>query len=236
LVLAAAGREALGTTNGVRCTMRRSTLVIAAMSLLAASRARAEMWPQTVPLESVGFERIASKDGVAVYQHRTATIIRLGADAVVDATPEHVEHVLLDYRGQVGKIGRLSESRILDCARGRLHVYQRLNLPIISDRDFNLAVKWGQLGDVRWISYSAVPSGTPARKGIVRLSHHEGSWQLKPVNGGRSTQVRFMVSVDMGGLLPRWLARSNSAKEMPVLFQQVKRMLRGPDRRIACSN
>jgi hypothetical protein len=223
-------------TNRARNAMRIITGIIAALPLLAAPGAYAEMWPQTVPLERVGYERIAARDGVIVYQHKTATIIRLGVDTVINAPPERVEQVLLDYRHQVGKIGRLSETRILKCSKQQLYVYQRLNLPVIDDRDYNLQVKWGQHGDVRWISYSAVPNGVAARKGIVRLSENDGSWQLRPIDGGRSTQLRFMVSMNMGGLLPRWLARSNCAREMPALIQQVRGMLREPERRIACSS
>lgn len=220
-------------------TRRPVALIAGIVTLLAAQSAMAERVqlnvPLGVPLTSRGYERIAHKHGVTVYQHKTADNIRLGTEGVLNAPPEQVAHALVDYERQRGKIGRLSEVRILGCRPGQLSVYQRLNLPVIDDRDFNLQVRWGRLGAGYWISYWAVPRGVAPREGVVRLSTHSGTWQLQPLPGGKATQVRFMVDIDMAGLLPKWMARSGSAKEMPILFQQVNRLLGEPDRRIACS-
>ena len=133
---------------------------------------------------------------------------------------------LLDYRGQVGKIARLSESKVLSRSGNSLLVYQRLNLPVISDRDFNLKVSWWRDGDTTWVAYRAIKRGLPPRDGVVRVSHHLGSWQLRPINNGRQTLVRFQVSIDLAGWLPRWMARSGSGKEVPELFVAIGDMIR----------
>lgn len=193
---------------------------------LAASAARAERVPFRVKLTDRNFEQIAQKKGVTVWQHKESSIIRLGAEGRFLAPPDVVARVLLDYPAQKGRIARVTESRVLARSAKDLFVYQHLNLPVISDRDFILHVRWGEEGDVRWIEFNArKDKGPKPRKGIVRVTKHEGSWQLRPISGGRGTFVRFMVMIDMSGWLPKWLARSGSGKEIPNLFEAVGRMV-----------
>jgi hypothetical protein len=209
-------------------------MLATALVIMVPSVGWAERTPQTIPLSKAGFERIAFRKGVAVYKHKTSDIIRLGADARIDAPVSDVLKAVLDYPGQVGKIARLSESRVLRRGKSWLLVYQRLNLPVISDRDFTLFVRWGKRGEVTWVEYrTALRHGPPPRSGVVRVTRHEGSWQLKPARSGRSTRARFQVLIDMGGWLPRWLARSGSGKELPELFVAIRKMVFRPDYRSA---
>jgi hypothetical protein len=106
-------------------------------------------------------------------------------------------------------------------------VYQRLDLPVISDRDFVLKVTWGKEGGKRWVRYRTVRGVGPApRDGVVRVKHHQGSWQLTPTRRGEATLVRFQVSIDLGGWLPKSLARSGSGDEVPELFHVLRDMVR----------
>lgn len=77
--------------------------------LLVPSSSRAEHAPVFRSFESRGFEQIARRHGVTVYKHRDSEIIRIGATARFHAPLARVQHALLDYRGQVGFIERLSE-------------------------------------------------------------------------------------------------------------------------------
>jgi Polyketide cyclase / dehydrase and lipid transport len=187
--------------------------------------AYAEQTPMSVALERKGFEQIAHRKGVKVFKHKYDNNIRLGADATINAPVAEVLKAVMNYEGQVGKIARLSESRVLRRGKGWLTVYQRLNLPVISDRDFTLKVRWGKRGDTTWVSYKALRRGPPERSGVVRVSYHEGSWQLRPIRGGQATRARFQVSIDMSGWLPSWLARSGSGKEVPELFTAIRKMV-----------
>jgi len=172
--------------------------------------------PLSVPLSAVGFTPISRAPDLTVYKDEEARIVRLAAEGWLPEPPEQVLKALLDYGRQVGRIDRLKESRVLARGPGWLRVYQRLGLPVISDRDFTLLVRWGRDGAVTWIAYRAVADGPPPQPGAVRVSEHEGSWQLKPWRSG--SFVRFQVMIDLGGSLPRWLARSGAGKELPRLF------------------
>lgn len=189
--------------------------------------AHAEWIPISNSLTPHGFERIAQRRGITVYKHARSAVIRLGAEGRIPYPPAEVERVLLDYRRQVGNIARLSEARVLKQGNRWLQVYQRLNLPVISDRDFTLHVTWGKSRQgLRWIRYrSSTAAGPAPRKGVVRVSDHRGSWQLKSMEGGRATWARFQVRIDLAGLLPRWLAKSGSGKEVPEVFFSLNKLL-----------
>ena len=214
--------------SGRQVLTRVLSLATAATALLPAATGAASpdaRIPLSVALASRGYKEIAFKKGVRVYKHKASKIIRLGADGIIAQPPAQVRAALLDYRNQIGVLERLSECRVLSRTKNNLWVYQRLNLPVISDRDFTLAVRWGGKQDSMWITYSAVRGlGPTPRKGVVRVKHHVGSWQLEASEGGRKTRARFQVSIDLAGWLPRWVARSGAGKELPQLFASIEKM------------
>lgn len=196
------------------------------LSLLLAHPAGARI-PLSTPLTHKGYDRIATKDGVNIYKHRRAKIIRLAAEGRFNAPPARVRQALLGYAHHAGTIKRVVESRILSQGDHWLLVYQRWDLPFISDRDFTMRVSWGEDGTILWTSFKNVPSeGPPARRGVVRLPLHRGSWQLKPILGGKATQARYELSLDLGGWIPRWLTRTSKDMEVPELFAAIRRMIR----------
>ena len=217
--------------------VRGLTLVVAAgVLLLASGPARAaELTPLDVPLASQGFALVGQAHGVKQYKHRTAKIVRLAAEGVIPAPVADVRQMVVDYRRQEGKVDRVGHSRILREGPGWLIVYQRLKLPIISDRDFTLRVTWGEGKGHQWVVFDAAPAeGPPPQRGVVRVTQHSGSWQLKPVEGGRATFARFQTRIDLGGSLPRVLARSGAGKELPTLFAEICRLVEARRRSRAC--
>ncbi|MCB9558757.1 MAG: hypothetical protein H6707_21750 [Deltaproteobacteria bacterium] len=199
------------------------------ISLTAWGKGPAVFAPITQPLTNAGFEQIANRDGIRVYKHRTATLIHLGAEAYLPYPPERVWRGLIDYRAHVSQMQRLSEARVLwqQAESQQLLVYQRLNLPVISDRDYVLHVRWGKRDDVLWVAYRVVQGFGPARvPGVVRVPQHEGVWQLRRAKDGRGSQVRYQMRIDLAGYLPRWLARSGAGKEVPELFEAICRIVR----------
>ena len=214
----------------------RRLVPLAAWLLVSAAPARAaELTPLGVSLESQGFALVGQAHGVKQYKHRTATIVRLAAEGVIPAPPADVREMVLDYRRQDGKVDRVSHSQVLRQGPGWLIVYQRLKLPVVSDRDFILRVTWGEARDSQWVVFDAANALGPApRRGVVRVTEHSGSWQLKAIEGGRSTWVRFQTRIDLGGSLPHWLARSGAGKELPTLFTNICRLVDPRKRSRAC--
>jgi len=189
-----------------------------------------EMIPMSVPLTSRGFEHIGRDYGVDVYQHRNSKIICIAGEGRIAAPPELVRRTLLDYERHPAMLDRVAVSRILNRAEHRMLVYQRLDLPLISDRDFNLQVRWGQHRRLHWIHYRSSPYGVSPQPGVVRVLHHRGSWQLMATPDGRSTFARYQSSIDLAGLLPSWMARSGAGDEVPELFVAIRKMVAAAER------
>ncbi|MBI5489765.1 MAG: hypothetical protein HY905_20695 [Deltaproteobacteria bacterium] len=188
-----------------------------------------ELTPMSRTLTSAGFAEIGTTDGVTAYQDEASEIIRVAAEGEFDSPPEKVLEALLAYDRQPGIVERVSESRVLERGENRIVVYQHLNLPVVSDRDYTLRVQWGKDGDTTWLVYKAVGDAGPAEKeGVVRVLDHEGSWQLQPIRDGAATKVRFQMHIDLAGSLPRWMARSGAADELPAMFESIRRLMATP--------
>lgn len=199
--------------------------VVIGLTLSPTADEQPEMIPMTVPLTSRGFERIDRDQGVDVYQHKGSEIIRIAAEGLIAAPPDKVRKTLLEYERHPANLDSVAVSRVLSRADHRLVVYQRLDLPLISDRDFNLLVSWGERDKLRWIHYQVSPRGIGPRPGVVRVPFHSGSWQLVPIRGGQASRARYQSSIDLAGMLPRWMARSSVGDEVPELFAAVRRMV-----------
>jgi hypothetical protein len=191
--------------------------------------------PPRIDLPRKGFELIANERGVAVYKNNSSDAIWIGAVGLIPVPPEQVYVALLEYERQVGKIGRVSEATVLSRGPNVLDVYERLNLPIISDRDFVLRVTHGEDVTRRWITYRAVSDRGPGpRGGIVRVVRHDGQWELLPAQDGKATLARNEFRINLGGMLPLWMAKARAGREIPQLFSEICRLSLGSGKAGAC--
>jgi hypothetical protein len=204
---------------------KTSIIALLLLAFPAAGAHAQELTPFSQSLSSEGFEEIDREYGVTAYKDPDSDIIRIAAEGRLAATPKEALKAVLDYEAQVGVIKRVSETKVLETGPGWLLVYQRLNLPIVSDRDYTLYVTWGAEGEVLWVNFRSSYLGPEKRKGIVRVIEHYGSWQFKPVQNGQATLARFQVRIDVAGSIPKWLARSGAGDELPELYQNIRRML-----------
>ena len=207
--------------------MKRILTILTVFAICGfAAPAAAQPSPFAAPLASRGFEEIAKRGNVQVFQNEDSKIIHFAAIGTFDAPPEKVREILLDYSSQVGKIGRLSEAKVISkSARGAL-VYQRLNLPIVSDRDYVLDVNWGERDGQLWIVHRAITGrGPAAKRGVVRVTEHVGRWRLRPIRGGTATEACFETRINMAGSIPMWMVRNGTARELPRVYSEFSSLL-----------
>ncbi|MFO0579141.1 MAG: SRPBCC family protein [Polyangia bacterium] len=184
-----------------------------------------------VPTPPAGFQPVGQRAEVLVYKRAGAAGVELYAEGDIAAPPSRVQAVLLDYANHSRFVKDVAETRILRRSESALWVYQRLDLPMIADRDFTLRVTWGQDGDELWTRFSCDnEQGPPPRSGVVRVSVHDGEWHLAPIAGGAATHARYKVHLDLAGSLPGWMARSGATKEVPALFEGLRREVQQPAR------
>jgi len=205
--------------------MRPRTGLAFVLALAALPAIGGELTPFDVPFTSQGFEQINADRGVTVFKDHESPNVRLAAEGVVPASPEVVRDALLAYELQPELFGNVAEARILVRGEDRLLPYQRLDLPVVDDRDNTLWITWGRDGDTLWIRHRLAPSlGPAARDDAVRVPFHAGSWQIRPLGGGRRALVRLQVTIDLGGWIPRWLARAAAGDEVPGVFADICRV------------
>jgi hypothetical protein len=201
------------------------TAAAVALSVLIADPALAQTAPPPASsLAAEGFTLIADERGVRVYRREQRGGIELAAEGRIAASPDRVRRVLIDYPSHQRWQKHLKENRILARGDGFLDVYQRLDLPMIDDRDFTLHVTWGDEGAVAWMRFVAQSGlGPPPVKGVVRVTQHEGGWRLEPVDGGTSTHAVYRFYLDLAGSFPAWMGKGQAAKDLPDLFANIAR-------------
>jgi hypothetical protein len=57
------------------------------------------------------------------------------------------------------------------------------------------------------IRMNGKPKAVPFKKGMVRVQHMSGYWDLMPLKNG-NTQVTYEMSIDPSGNLPKWLVNT----------------------------
>ena len=171
------------------------------------------------------FKHVGGSHGVEVFRQEKSAVIDLYAEGDIEAPPAVVRDVLLDFEHASKLTNNVAESHILNKNNKEIVVYQRLKLPIISDRDFTLRATWEQKGGGTLLTHFAVDNarGPQAKDGIVRVSTMQGSWELNPIRGGAATHARYRVQIDLAGSVPRWMVSGGAAKNLPKLFDGVRR-------------
>jgi hypothetical protein len=171
---------------------------------------------------SPDYTRIGRDHGVTTYNNEHAQGIALMAEGDLPAPPEQVRRVLTDFGNHTRWNNKLKESRVLSRGDDWLVVYQRLGLPMISDRDYTARVRWGKRdGGAEWIDFHADnPDGPRPRGGVVRVNTYDGRWELSPIDG------RYLGHLELGGGVPGWMSRGRAGKDMPRLFEQIRGQLR----------
>jgi hypothetical protein len=192
------------------------------IAVLGPIPARSEATPMSRSLLDSGFSEIGHEHEVKVFRDEEADAIDLAAEGNFAHPPEKVLELLLDYPSHVGLVDNLSEIQVLETGPNWILVYEKLTLPVIRNRDYNLLVKWGTDGDTTWIVFDSVENRGLEPSGAVRVLHHHGSWQLQALPGNRGTRARFQFSVDFGGVLPMWMVSSGAADALPTLFESFR--------------
>jgi hypothetical protein len=120
-----------------------------------------------------------------------------------------------------------NESRLVAAeADGAKYIYQRLDLPVISSRDFvhKMYVDRDAKTDPQGVfanHWFAVPDKIPERDGYVRLKISEGSWVVTPGENG-TAHVVYRLRVDPGGLVPSFAANFGNRDGVLNTFKAVE--------------
>lgn len=107
-------------------------------------------------------------------------------------------------------------------------IYARFNgIWPASDRDVLFRTTVSQNKDGVILVESREVEGLPPQEGYVRMPYLNNAFHLTPLDGGW-TRVEFETTIDLGGLVPGWLANAVSTRAPLVTLQGMHQQLRRP--------
>jgi ribosome-associated toxin RatA of RatAB toxin-antitoxin module len=188
---------------------------------LAAGSARAQEW-----------ETVAEKPFVVKVRAKPGTPVReVWAEGTLAASVGDVQAALEDVDTYRHWMPYVKESRtVKDLPDGGHLSYTRLDLPIVSARDFfcHVVRESGVAPDgtgtfaQRWW---AEPDAFPERRDTVRLRLNEGSWHVEPRGEGSSYAV-YKFTVDPAGSIPKFLINMGQKEAVKDTMQAVEKRAR----------
>jgi len=165
--------------------------------------------------------QVRKQEGVPVYE--------VWAEGRLNVAPQDIQSVVTDLNLLKEFMPYLVESRELEPkgTPGRQLMYGRLDLPVLSARDF-IHQSWldkdakTDPNGVFANHWAALPDYLPRRAGTVRLEISRGSWLVVPLPGG-SSQVSYRFTADPGGWIPAFVANRTNVQGVVDTFRNVER-------------
>ncbi len=159
---------------------------------------------------------------------------------LIDAPPGAVFGVLDDSEAYPRFMPYTAECRVLKRERNSVLAYQRLQLPLVSDRDYTLRTRnevWqGDQGRIYRIRWEPANDLGPARQpGVQRVNICEGGWLLEP-NGDDSTRATYVIYTDSGGAIPPFIANNGSRVAIRKVFEAIRKQVKDPKYTAAALN
>lgn len=194
--------------------------VLAAVLVLAAGAARAE---------EEAWETVAQKPYVVKVRPRPGTEAKeVWAEGMLNASAADVQAALEAVEAYRLWMPYVEESRIVkELPDGARLTYTRLDLPVVSSRDYvSHVVTESRLAEDGTGVYAqkwwAEPNAIPERKSTVRLKVNDGSWRVEPRGEGKCHAV-YRFTVDPAGSIPGFLANIGQKDGVVDTFRAVER-------------
>lgn len=209
--------------------MRLSRILFAALAVAGTSAAAAE---------GADWEQVSSFPQGRIFRRQDpgASVVTVQARGVMAAPPWAVRQVVLAPAKYEGVLRGIVEEKVLSyerCEPGAQSlpgckvqlVYNRLDLPVVSQRDYTIRVELEQDellsgGEFRESWSVAADQGPAPRDGVVRIRINNGGWVLKP--DGSGTDFTYTVGTDPGGIIPSWAANMANNRELPRMIAAVE--------------
>lgn len=184
------------------------------------------------PLLAQNWKFESERDGVVIHSRtRAGTGVReFKAIGIIQAPPSSVFAVLEDLETYTRFMPYTAECRVVKREKRDVFIYQRLDLPFISDRDYTLRTnydRWqsdaGTIYRIRWVPGNEF--GPPPTRGVQRVSECEGGWLLEPQTDS-ATRATYTIYTDNGGAIPPLLANNGSRMAIRKLFEAVRKQVK----------
>ncbi len=188
-------------TSAVKRVVAIALPLMASAVLLAGSTSFAED----------GWKKVSEGKGVTIERRVRpgSQFDELRASAQAPIPPAQFFATVWNYREFPQFVPYLKVLEVLDDDGQTSHVYQRIAMPVVADRDYVL--KLTKHVDANRQVYqmmfeSAEGIGPSPSEKWVRVHNIRGGWKLEPTADGKGTRITYESFSEPGGNIPTWVA------------------------------
>ncbi len=184
------------------------------------------------------WEKAADTDGVVVMRRdKDGTPIKeVRATGVFEASPDRVWEIIRDLDNYQRFMPYTAEVKVLERTAGDKEVlcYQRLNAPVVSERDYIILLKdqtsekdGKTLYKVSWNAAAKEKDALmPEKKDVVRVRINDGYWQLEGNSDNTRTLATYYVYTSPGGSVPTFVINIANTEAVPKVFASIRKELK----------
>lgn len=113
------------------------------------------------------------------------------------------------------------QRRVLSSSGDERVTYERVNAPIVSDRDYVLRTWRTRAPNKCVVNFIVIPDATmPVREGVVRVTTLRGEWRFE--SSGDGTTLEYITHAEPGGGMPAFIVEG---PKQSTEFEVVRRLL-----------
>jgi hypothetical protein len=184
-----------------------------------------------LPAAAQDWESVSNRQGINVTWRKVpdSKLREIRATGIVDFSAERLFTALADAERFPEIMPPTEALKILHRQGTTLWMHVVISPPLVSRRDYCVRGTYERLPDGsllnRWVQTDEYCP--PPLKGIVRMTHTEGRWQLMPRDGGK-TEVLYQGITDPAGSLPAWIVNRATARSMTDMFGALRKAAAQP--------
>ena len=187
-----------------------------------------------VQMPATEWKEEANGDELIIYSRTRegSTLKEFKTVGTIDALSSAVFAVLNDVEAYPSFMPYTSECSVLKRIGDCTVAYQRLVLPLVSDRDYTLRSEHskapGPNGPIYRIQWEPANDLGPSEKpGVQRVNVCEGGWLIEP-DGTGTTRATYTIYTDSGGAIPAVIANRGSRTAIRKMFAAIRKAVREP--------
>ncbi len=183
---------------------------------------------------TIAWKEEGNRDRIAIYSRSRmgSAVLEFKSVGTIDAPSSAVFAVLNNPEGYPEFMPYTQECRVLTRSPACTVAYQRLELPLVEDRDYTLRSenfkKAGPNGPIYRIKWKPANDLGPAEKpGVIRVKVCEGGWLIEP-DGAGGTRATYLIYTDSGGAIPAAIANTGSRMAIRKIFAAIRKEVHEP--------
>ncbi len=172
----------------------------------------------------VSMTMLAGSEAIAIdpsaVEVRTAAVKgsdmpRITAKAVLSQPPEKVWGIISDCSKYKGRMPRVAAAKLVKQEDNKFTCEVTVEVPF----------PFSNLTAVTEATHEVSASGMSRRWKLVRgdYKRNEGSWEIKPIDGGKKSEVTYTLHVEPNTALPASILEAAQKKAIPDLFVRLEK-------------